>query len=183
MKLMKIQSALVAMLLTACMQQEPMVSLTQHNQLQSQYNQLASRVAQMEQQQQNLRGQITEVSKSRLVPTGVALPVQTDDPYEKAYNLYQLGKTDEALPLFERYLGEQPSGEKALLARYFVGDIYYMRHNYDYAARYFGDFLQQAPQHKRATPAFEKLIHSLEAVGRSEDAQILREQGVSALQR
>lgn len=181
---LKSQSALLlTLLLTAC-QQEPLVTLNQHNALQSQVNQLSSRLAQLEQQQQNVRHRVEEVSKSRLVPTGVNTPSSNQQSaFEVGESAYHAGRADEALAALESYLAQNPNGEKALLARYFVGDLYYMRHNYDYAARYFGEFLSLVPNHSRAPYALQKLIQSLEAQGRHEDAQVLKEQGVSALQR
>ena len=54
--------------------------------------------------------------------------------------------------------------------------------NYDMASRYLGAYLKAQPNGDRAQAALSRLVESLRAMGRTEDANTLASQGVSALQ-
>ena len=57
-----------------------------------------------------------------------------------------------------------------------------MQRNYDMASRYLGAYLKAQPNGDRAQAALNRLVESLRAMGRNEDAATLASQGISALQ-
>lgn len=154
---------------------------------------LTERLTRLEQEQGELQRKVAETGNIR-VPTGIsavpsarrggtAAPIPaTDGSYGQAYALFQAGDVDNAIPAFERFLQSGgASGEEAALAQYWLGEAYYTKRNYDMASRYFGAYLKVAPQSARSPHALQKLVESLRAQGRTQDADIVQSQGVSAL--
>lgn len=151
---------------------------------------LADRVAQLEAQQKAF-GQ--QVAAGMRVPRGiVAVPanrrsgVYDDQPirdamdnpeedYEQALALYRAGDIDHAITAFQQYLQHDTTGsrEHRSLARYWLGDAYYNQRHYEEANRYLAEYLRVAPDGEKAEAALDKLVSSLRAVGRDEDADSL----------
>ncbi len=160
---------------------------------------LTQRVANIEQQQNDLQTQLAVLSQYSHIPKGVAaVPVarntgmvineqvaQSGDGgiYEQALNIYRAGDIVTAIPMFERYLAENPNGAQVPMAQYWLGDAYYNQRDYQMANRYLGTFLKNMPNSDKTQVALSKLIESLRAVGRNEDADILSQSGVSAIVR
>ncbi|MDO4776101.1 MAG: tetratricopeptide repeat protein [Cardiobacteriaceae bacterium] len=157
---------------------------------------LAQRVARLEEEQAALRSKLAEVGNIR-VPTGIsavpsarrgaagmgsARPIPaTDGSYAQAYALFQAGDVDSAIPAFEQFLRSGAAGAEHDLAQYWLGEAYYNKRNHDLASRYYAAYLKAAPHGERSASALQKLVESLKAMGRAEDARILQEQGVSAI--
>ena len=160
--------------------------------LRSENQTLAQRLARMEQEQSELQRKVAEAGNVR-VPTGISAvpsarrggntaPIPaTDGSYGQAYALFQAGDIDNAIPAFERFLQSGAGGEEALMAQYWLGESYYNKRNYDMASRYYATYLKAQPQGGRSAQALQKLIESLRAQGRTEDANLLQSQGVSAI--
>ncbi|MDO5091154.1 MAG: tetratricopeptide repeat protein [Cardiobacteriaceae bacterium] len=163
--------------------------------LQSTNQTLTQRLARLEEEQGALKAQLSQASSVR-VPTGISavpsarrqsgvLP-QTTAPaqsgsYEQAYALFQAGDSDGAIAAFEQFLRSGGSGAQADLAQYWLGEAYYNKRNYDFASRYYATYLKAAPHGERSASALQKLVESLKAMGRAEDARILQQQGISAI--
>lgn len=157
---------------------------------------LSQRVARLEEEQAALKSKLSEVSGIR-VPTGIsAVPsarrgsagmvgaqgvAASDGSYAQAYALFQAGDVDSAIPAFEQFLRSGASGPEADLAQYWLGESYYNKRNHDLASRYYAAYLKAAPHGERSRQALQKLVESLKAMGRTEDARILQEQGISAI--
>ena len=106
----------------------------------------------------------------------------TGGGYEEGLAQYRAGDLNGAIGTFEQYLNSGVSGPEAALAQYWLGDAYYMQRNYDMASRYLGAYLKAQPNGDRAQAALNRLVESLRAMGRNEDAATLASQGISALQ-
>lgn len=157
---------------------------------------LSQRIARLEEEQAALKSKLSEVSGIR-VPTGISavpsarrgaagmgssqpIPV-TDGSYAQAYALFQAGDVDGAIPAFEQFLRSGGSGAEHDLAQYWLGEAYYNKRNHDLASRYYAAYLKAAPHGERSASALQKLVESLKAMGRTEDASILQTQGISAI--
>ena len=118
---------------------------------------------------------------------GEAAPAATSggegsSSFEEGLAQYRAGNINGAIGTFEQYLNSGASGPEAAQAQYWLGDAYYTQRNYDMASRYLGAYLKAQPNGDRAQAALNRLVESLRAMGRSEDANTLASQGVSALQ-
>lgn len=170
---MKKFAIISALLLSACQPADPpnMATKQELAQLQGTVQGLTARLQQLEKNQTQVRGLIGEVAGSRMIPAGVkdALKANSDsnNPYEDGLNAYRAGNGQKAIAAFNQFLSSNPSGEEALLALYWLGDVYYNERNYSEAERYFNDFLSQAPNHPRAQNARGKLEALQREQGRS----------------
>lgn len=160
---------------------------------------LTRKLVAIEHNQQTMQQQIKTLTEQSRYPVGVAaVPVDrrtgrvantinanigAEALYEQAMGLYRAGNVANAIPLLERYLIESPNGAQAVMAQYWLGDGYYYQRDFEMANRYLGTFLKNAPNSEKSSLALTKLIDSLKAVGRHQDATILAEQGASAIAR
>lgn len=186
----KLMMAGVALALAGCGTQELQMQV---DSVRAENKTLSQRLARMEQEQNELRTKLAQANTVR-VPTGIsavpaarrgggAAPIPaTDGSYSQAYALFQAGDLDRAIPAFEQYLnGGQASGAERDLAQYWLGEAYYNKRNPDLASRYYAAYLKAAPHGERSAQALQKLVESLRAMGRNEDAEVLRSQGISAI--
>ena len=180
-----------ALLASGCATIDPeQYAATQH-----QVNDLSTRLKKLEADQVALQTRLDEVGKGARLPSGVnavvtprrgeAAPAaqnSTGGGYEEGLAQYRAGDLNGAIGTFEQYLNSGASGPEAALAQYWLGDAYYMQRNYDMASRYLGAYLKAQPNGDRAQAALNRLVESLRAMGRNEDAATLASQGISALQ-
>lgn len=121
-----------------------------------------------------------EQSQSSEVSTGTVL-----DPgiggYENALALYRAGDVDGAIRGLQQFIAGNARNEQAVIAQYWLGSAYYTKRNYTQALRHLGIFLKNRPQGEKTDLALEKLIRSLRAVGRNDDADILAKEGTNAI--
>lgn len=180
-----------ALLASGCATIDP----EQYAATQRQVNDLSTRLKKLEADQVALQTRLDEVGKGARLPSGVnavvtprrgeAAPAaanSTGGGYEEGLAQYRAGDLNGAIGTFEQYLNSGASGPEAALAQYWLGDAYYMQRNYDMASRYLGAYLKAQPNGDRAQAALSRLVESLRAMGRTEDANTLASQGVSALQ-
>lgn len=186
----KLMMAGCALALAGCGTQELQMQV---DSMRAENQTLSQRLARMEQEQNDLRSKLAEASTVR-VPTGISavassrrgsgvapVPV-TDGSYAQAYALFQAGDLDNAIAAFDSYLNSgQAAGAERDLAQYWLGEAYYNKRNPDMASRYYAAYLRAAPHGERSPQAMQKLIESLRALGRNEDAEVLRSQGISAI--
>ena len=124
----------------------------------------------------------TAPSSSSSVSAGTALDPRVGG-YENALALYRAGDVDGAIRGLREFIAGNPRGEQAVMAQYWLGNAYYTERNYTKALRHLGIFLKNRPQGEKTEPALEKLIASLRAVGRNDDADILAKEGTNAIAR
>ena len=180
-----------ALLASGCATIDP----EQYAATQRQVNDLSTRLKKLEADQVALQTRLDEVGKGARLPSGVnavvtprrgeAAPAaanSTGGGYEEGRAQYRAGDLNGAIGTFEQYLNSGASGPEAALAQYWLGDAYYMQRNYDMASRYLGAYLKAQPNGHRAQAALNRLVESLRAMGRNEDAATLASQGISALQ-
>ena len=103
--------------------------------------------------------------------------------YEDSLALYRAGDVNGAIHGLREFIAGNARGKQAVMAQYWLGDAYYAQRNYEKALRHLGIFLKNHPQGEKTDPALEKLIASLRAVGRDDDAEILAKEGINAIAR
>ena len=182
-----------ALLASGCATIDP----EQYAATQRQVNDLSARLKKVEADQVALQTRLEEVGKGARMPSGVsavitprrgeAAPAATSggegsSSFEEGLAQYRAGNINGAIGTFEQYLNSGVSGPEAAQAQYWLGDAYYTQRNYDMASRYLGAYLKAQPNGDRAQAALSRLVESLRAMGRTEDANTLASQGVSALQ-
>ena len=182
-----------ALLASGCATIDP----EQYAATQRQVNDLSARLKKVEADQVALQTRLEEVGKGARMPSGVsavitprrgeAAPAATSggegsSSFEEGLAQYRAGNINGAIGTFEQYLNSGASGPEAAQAQYWLGDAYYTQRNYDMASRYLGAYLKAQPSGDRAQAALSRLVESLRAMGRTEDANTLASQGVSALQ-
>lgn len=182
-----------ALLASGCATIDP----EQYAATQRQVNDLSTRLKKLEADQVALQTRLEEVGKGARLPSGVstvitprrgeAAPAATSggegsSSFEEGLAQYRAGNINGAIGTFEQYLNSGVSGPEAAQAQYWLGDAYYTQRNYDMASRYLGAYLKAQPNGDRAQAALNRLVESLRAMGRTEDANTLASQGVSALQ-
>lgn len=167
------------------------VNPQQFDAAQNQLIRLQNRVERLENRQNKIQAGLAALSKGVRLPSGVAAVatnrrgeslVPNNGGYEAALAQYRAGDVEGAVSAFEHLLNKGISGEQAVMSQYWLGDAYYNLRNYEMAGRYLGAFLKSSPRSNRAQTAMTKLIESLRASGRGQDADILAAQGISALQ-
>ena len=182
-----------ALLASGCATIDP----EQYAATQRQVNDLSARLKKVEADQVALQTRLEEVGKGARMPSGVsavitprrgeAAPAATSggegsSSFEEGLAQYRAGNINGAIGTFEQYLNSGASGPEAAQAQYWLGDAYYTQRNYDMASRYLGAYLKAQPNGDRAQAALNRLVESLRAMGRADDANTLASQGVSALQ-
>ncbi|MBP3195187.1 MAG: tetratricopeptide repeat protein [Cardiobacteriaceae bacterium] len=181
--------------LAACGDRERMLE-EQINENKRTIQQLRNQVVDLQAENSGLNQQLTTAKQGR-IPTGV-IAVQSGDLYNRvqegtaitaagegyqhALQLYRAGDLQNAESAFRQFLATNPQGEEAALANYWLGDAAYNRRAYDQAAGYLAMSLKISPQGEKSAVAMQKLVQSLKAAGRTEDARVLEQNGIAALQ-
>jgi tol-pal system protein YbgF len=105
--------------------------------------------------------------------------------YENAYGLLKDQRYDEAEKAFQAFLDKYPDDNLASNARYWLGETFYVRKDYERAARIFAEVYQKYPKGPKGPDSLLKLGMSLAAMGKKSDAcltysQLTREYPVGA---
>ena len=170
-----------ALLASGCATIDP----EQYAATQRQVNDLSARLKKVEADQVALQTRLEEVGKGARMPSGVSAVItpRRGDAAPAAQSGGEGGSGfEEGLAQYRAGNLNGASGPEAAQAQYWLGDAYYMQRNYDMASRYLGAYLKAQPNGDRAQAALSRLVESLRAMGRTEDANTLASQGVSALQ-
>ncbi len=100
-----------------------------------------------------------------------ALPGSTpQEQYDYAFGLLRKADYSGAEQALNEFVRTNPSDPLVANAKYWLGETYYVRGNYDEAARAFGVAYQDHPSGPKATDSLLKLGLSLSLLGRSGDA-------------
>ena len=90
--------------------------------------------------------------------------------YEQAYAYVKSRDFDAAERAFEAFIAKYPSSSYITNAKYWYGETFYVRGNYDKAARIFAESYQANPKGSKAAGNLLKLGMSLAGLGKTEDA-------------
>ncbi|MCM2343137.1 MAG: tol-pal system protein YbgF [Alphaproteobacteria bacterium] len=121
-------------------------------------------------------GQLGTLSKTA---EGVFTPPATNDPtavYESAFSLVRDGSYGQAELALTNFLTRFPDHTLAPNARYWLGETYYVRKDYQQATRVFAEAYQQAPKGPKGPDNLLKLGLSLAGLGKTQDACVALKQ-------
>lgn len=96
--------------------------------------------------------------------------------YENAFSLLKSGNYDSAEREFDSFLRNHPDHALAANAKYWLGETYYVRGDFERAARIFAEGYQQYPQGAKASDSLLKLGLSLASSGNKKDACVALKQ-------
>ncbi len=115
-----------------------------------------------------------------IVGSGAVTGGQASDPpaalYEAAYAKLKINSYDEAEKGFQDFINRYPAHALAGNAKYWLGESYYVRGQYESAARVFAEAYQQYPQNSKAADNLLKLAMSLAGLKKNGDACVALEQ-------
>lgn len=108
------------------------------------------------------------------ITTGASGATRGSDPanilYDNAFSDIREAKYDAAEDKFKRFMAMYPSHALAANAQYWLAETYYVRGNYQQAARMFAQGYQDYPKGSKAPDSLLKLGLSLAQLGKKEDA-------------
>lgn len=115
------------------------------------------------------------------------LPVASDSPaahYEQAFALLRDRNYEAAGTAFDEFLKRWPNHELSSNAKYWLGESWYVRNNFERAARIFAEAYQAAPKGPKGPDNLLKLGLSLNGMGKKDEAcltlaQLQKEYGAS----
>ena len=119
---------------------------------------------------------------------GPSLPVAGDSPaafYEQAFALLRDKHYESAGTAFSDFLERWPEHELADNAKYWLGESWYVRNDFERAARLFAEAYQKNPKGPKGADNLLKLALSLNGMGKKEEAcltfaQLDKEYGAAA---
>jgi tol-pal system protein YbgF len=93
--------------------------------------------------------------------------------YDKAYSLFQQKKYKESYSAFSEYLDKHPQGKLAANARFWLGECYYNRTEYELAILEYQKVIADYPKDAKASAALFKQGLAFEALKENETARIV----------
>ncbi|MGH1457140.1 MAG: tol-pal system protein YbgF [Alphaproteobacteria bacterium] len=109
--------------------------------------------------------------------TGEVRPsVGAAQAYEYAYSFIKARDFSRAENEFGKFMGEYPNDPLISNAKYWYGETFYVRGNYEKSARIFAEGYQQFPKGPKAASNLLKLGMALSGMGKSDDACIAYKQ-------
>lgn len=115
-----------------------------------------------------------EIRGPRPDMSGGALSTSMSDKaaaaYENAFSMLKNAQYESAGQNFEYFLRQYPNHVLAGNAKYWLGETYYVRGDYETAARIFAEGYQQYPKGSKAPDNLLKLGMALSGIGNKEDA-------------
>lgn len=96
--------------------------------------------------------------------------------YEYAYSFINARNFDRAEAEFAKFIREHPNDALVSNAKYWYGETFYVRGNYEKAARIFAEGYQQYPKGPKAASNLLKLGMALSGMGKTDDACIAYKQ-------
>jgi tol-pal system protein YbgF len=116
----------------------------------------------------NVLGQINSSSQAaNSTPTAI---------YEDAFATLRSGDYAQAETKFQAFLNSNPDSNLSDNARYWLAETYYVRNQYDQAARGFAQAYQANPKGSKAPDNLLKLSLSLSGLGKKKDACVALDQ-------
>lgn len=102
-----------------------------------------------------------------------APPLSANDPvglYEQAFSYLKDKDYDSAEKGFQQFLARYPDNDLAANAWYWLGESFYVRNDFEQAARTFAESYQKYPKGPKGPDNLLKLGMSLSALGKKQDA-------------
>lgn len=100
--------------------------------------------------------------------------------YDNAFKLLKNGEYQQATDAFQQYLNDNPDGDFADNARYWLGEAYYVNRDFDKAISAYQQLLNDYPDSQKAPHAMLKIGYSQQELGNRDQAvktlQELRDQ-------
>ncbi|MGN7439178.1 MAG: tol-pal system protein YbgF [Alcanivorax sp.] len=96
--------------------------------------------------------------------------------YDHAYSYIKSRDFDKAEQEFSSFISKYPNSDLVSNAKYWYGETFYVRGNYDRAARIFAEGYQKYPKSPKAASNLLKLGMSLIGMGKTDDACIALKQ-------
>ncbi len=90
--------------------------------------------------------------------------------YEKAFTLLRDKKYEQAEQAFQDFLNRYPGHNLSSNAKYWLGETFYVRNNFERAARIFAEAYQQHPEGTKGPDNLLKLALSLAGMDKKDDA-------------
>ena len=104
----------------------------------------------------------------------------SDDPatraYERAYGFIKMRDFNSAAKGFESFMADYPDHALAANAKYWHGETFYVRGDYEQAARIFAEGYQKYPKGQKAADNLLKLGMALTGMGKKDEACIAYKQ-------
>lgn len=94
------------------------------------------------------------VTTQAQTPAGPPAGLSAESLYTNAYRDYLGGKQDLALQEFTEYLKYFPTTQFASNAQYYIGDVYYQRHDYTNALQAFDAVMERFPDGNKTPDAY-----------------------------
>ncbi len=104
---------------------------------------------------------------------GMGPNTDVNDPtilYDQAFSFLRVKDYDKAESAFQNFLNENPDHRLTANAQYWLGETYYVRNNFERAARLFAEGYKKFPDSSKGPDNLLKLGMSLAGLGKTKDA-------------
>lgn len=108
-----------------------------------------------------------DVIGTTTVPSSLNSPI---DSYERAFSFLRDRDYDQAEQAFSSFLNRYSDHDLAGNAKYWLGETYYVRNDFERAARVFAEAYQEYPKGTKGPDNLLKLGMSLSGMGKTQDA-------------
>lgn len=114
--------------------------------------------------------QVTGADQVAVKPALPKPPANAQDQYDQAFSLLRNADYDHAETAFKSFLSKYPKDKLIDNAKYWLGETYYARNQFDAAAVAFADAYQTAPKGSKAPDSLLKLGLALAGLKKTDDA-------------
>lgn len=116
------------------------------------------------------------ISRASIAPHGaIADNEASENAYREAFGLIKTGQYDESITAFEAFLTEYPNSKYADNAQYWLGETYYVKHDYAAALVEYQQMIKQFPESKKQSHAMLKIGYSYHELGQLDQARAVLE--------
>ena len=99
-------------------------------------------------------------------------PVQIRAQYQQAFKLLKQSQYEQAIKAFREFLTINPRSEYSDNAQYWLGEAYYVTHQFDVALQEYNTLLQNFPDSKKLTHSLLKIGFCYYEMGEHEEAKL-----------
>ena len=98
-------------------------------------------------------------------------PFAEQQAYQSAFDLVRAGRYEEAATAFQEFIVEYPTGSYADNALYWLGETYYVRHQFEQAVREYERLVATYPGSQKLPDALLKIGYSHDELGNTAEAE------------
>ena len=98
-------------------------------------------------------------------------PFAEQQAYQSAFDLVRSGRYEEAAVAFQEFVVEYPTGSYADNALYWLGETYYVRHQFEQAVREYERLVATYPNSQKLPDALLKIGYSHDELGNTAEAE------------